>query len=96
MAQPAPRLLPLPDFELIAKNHRNPATELRKYANIPAFDASRGILDAIQNLTEEVRVMKNGLRARFTITLNLLDTQTNINVGYSDINNIARLANNTL
>jgi hypothetical protein len=67
------QLVPLlPDFQVIAQNHRALADEMSKCANIPAFDAGRAILDVLREMREEIREMreeirelKAGLKARF-------------------------------
>jgi hypothetical protein len=69
MAHAAARGLPQPDFEVIAQSHRDLASELTKCGNIPAFDAGRAILAAIQEVKDEISGLKNQLKATLVDSL---------------------------
>jgi hypothetical protein len=69
MAHPAPGVLPQSGCAVIVQSHPNEAAEPSKCTKDPAFDARNAILDAIQNLTKEVRGVKNALRTRHVMHL---------------------------
>jgi hypothetical protein len=58
----AQQVFPQPDFALMSQSHVVHATELKKCANIPALDGGTAILDAPQNLRDDIRGLRDDVR----------------------------------
>jgi hypothetical protein len=58
----AQQVFPQPDFALMSQSHVVHVTELGKCANIPALDGGTAILDAPQNLRDDIRGLRDNIR----------------------------------